>query len=228
MPCGMRASIRGLMVGTAGHDRRAGEPGDTHEEASPAVVAVAELSRISAARPRPGSARCRSSARQGELDMSIVFRRGTATLARTSRTVHRGPADHTASHARRRPHPHRVRRADPARTDRQHRADRRVDRHPGRRRGRQHSPDTAVPDARPQRPVLRLAARQHPELLSTYADLYAHGSRTPRHYRDLVRARVNQALQRHGLPIPDDTTSDKFALLGRGSTVTEPTAPTLF
>jgi DNA repair photolyase len=70
--------------------------------------------------------------------------------------------------------------------------------------------------------------RQHPELLSTYADLYAHGSRTPRHYRDLVRARVNQALQRHRLPIPDDTTSDEFALLGRRSTVTEPTAPTLF
>ncbi|MBM0240576.1 radical SAM protein, partial [Micromonospora sp. ATA32] len=45
--------------------------------------------------------------------------------------------------------------------------------------------------------------RQHPELLSTYAGLYAHGSRTPRHYRNLVRARANQALQRHGLPIPE-------------------------
>ncbi|SIM58915.1 hypothetical protein SAMN04489832_0834 [Micromonospora cremea] len=39
---------------------------------------------------------------------------------------------------------------------------------------------------------------------------------------------MNQALQRHRLPIPDDTASDKFALLGRRSTVTEPTAPSLF
>ncbi|MGC1211568.1 MAG: hypothetical protein WA890_09945 [Micromonospora sp.] len=70
--------------------------------------------------------------------------------------------------------------------------------------------------------------RQHPELLSTYADLYAHGWRTPRHYRDLVWALVDQALQRHGLPIPDDTTSDNFALLGRRFSVIEPTAPTLF
>ncbi|WP_091343862.1 hypothetical protein [Micromonospora rhizosphaerae] len=43
--------------------------------------------------------------------------------------------------------------------------------------------------------------RQDPELLSTSADPYPHGSRTPRHYRDLVRARMNQALQRHRLPI---------------------------
>jgi hypothetical protein len=38
---------------------------------------------------------------------------------------------------------------------------------------------------------------------------------------------VDQVLQRHGLPIPGDTTSGKFALLGRRSSVTEPTAPTL-
>ncbi|MFG2059308.1 hypothetical protein ACGFI9_35385 [Micromonospora sp. NPDC048930] len=54
------------------------------------------------------------------------------------------------------------------------------------------------------------------------------GSRTARHYRDLVLVRVDQALQRHGLPIPDDRTSDKFSLLGRRSAVTDTTAPPLF
>jgi DNA repair photolyase len=66
-----------------------------------------------------------------------------------------------------------------------------------------------------------------PDLLSPYADLYAHGSRTPRAYRGLVRARVNQSLRRHGLPIPDHDTSDKFALLGKRRPA-EPTEPTLF
>lgn len=70
--------------------------------------------------------------------------------------------------------------------------------------------------------------RQHPELLRTYADLYAHGPRTPRPYRDLVPARANRRCSATGLPIPDATSSDKFTLVGRRSSVTEPTAPTLF
>ena len=71
--------------------------------------------------------------------------------------------------------------------------------------------------------------REHPELVGTYAELYAEGSRTPRGYRDVVRARVNQALRRHGLPIPDHGTSDKFAMLGKRAPATPPPqAPTLF
>ncbi|MBU2667826.1 Rv2578c family radical SAM protein [Actinoplanes bogorensis] len=70
--------------------------------------------------------------------------------------------------------------------------------------------------------------RQHPELLSPYGDLYAHGSETPRPYRDLVRARVNQALRNHGLPVPDASTEDKFALLGKRAPTVSPPAPTLF
>jgi DNA repair photolyase len=71
-------------------------------------------------------------------------------------------------------------------------------------------------------------SREHPGLLPTYADLYAHGSRTPRSYRDLVQARVNRALRKHGLPIPDPSTSDKFALLGKRPAAPRPTDQTLF
>lgn len=56
---------------------------------------------------------------------------------------------------------------------------------------------------------------EHPELLDTYADLYAHGSEAPRAYRDPVRARVDRALRKHGLPVPDAGTEDRFALLGK-------------
>ncbi|WP_436535892.1 Rv2578c family radical SAM protein [Actinoplanes sp. HUAS TT8] len=70
--------------------------------------------------------------------------------------------------------------------------------------------------------------RAHPELVDTYAELYSQGSRTPRAYRDLVRARANQALRRHGLPVPDTSTEDKFALLGKRAPATRPEAPTLF
>ncbi|WP_436535998.1 radical SAM protein [Actinoplanes sp. HUAS TT8] len=68
----------------------------------------------------------------------------------------------------------------------------------------------------------------HPELVPTYADLYAHGSEVPRPYRDVVRARVNQALRRHGLPIPGTGTEDKFALLGNRSAPPPPLEQTLF
>jgi DNA repair photolyase len=72
--------------------------------------------------------------------------------------------------------------------------------------------------------------REHPELVATYADLYANGSRTPRAYRDLVQARVNQSLRKYGLPTPDTATEDKFALLGKRSPAPKPPAaePTLF
>ncbi|BCY08822.1 radical SAM protein [Actinoplanes sp. L3-i22] len=70
---------------------------------------------------------------------------------------------------------------------------------------------------------------EHPNLVPAYADLYAAGSRIPRAHQDLIRARVNQALRRHGLPLPDHDTSDRFALLGkRTPAATDPPAPTLF
>jgi hypothetical protein len=70
--------------------------------------------------------------------------------------------------------------------------------------------------------------REHPELRPIYADLYARGSRVPGPYLTTVRARVNQALRRHHLPVPDTDTSDKFALLGKRAPAAESTEPTLF
>jgi DNA repair photolyase len=70
--------------------------------------------------------------------------------------------------------------------------------------------------------------REYPDLLPVYADLYAESSRTPAAYRDVVRGRVHQALRRHGLPVPDTATSDRFALLGRRRVAAPPAEPTLF
>jgi hypothetical protein len=91
-----------------------------------------------------------------------------------------------------------------------------VDRRPGRRRGRRHSPDTAVPDGRRQRPVLRLAAPPASRTAPTYA-------RTARGRPVITATSSGHGWTRncHGLPIPGDTTSDKFALLGRRSSITE-------
>lgn len=69
---------------------------------------------------------------------------------------------------------------------------------------------------------------EHPHLVDSYTELYAHGSRAPQTYRNLVRARVHQALRNHGLPVPGVATEDKFALLGKRSTTAPPAAPTLF
>ncbi|MFI5908146.1 radical SAM protein [Dactylosporangium sp. NPDC051541] len=76
--------------------------------------------------------------------------------------------------------------------------------------------------------VLTWLRRRYPELLPAYTELYANGSRTPRAYRDTVKARVHQALHRHGLPVPDDSTEDKFALLGKRRPPPPPAEPTLF
>ncbi|MET0954729.1 MAG: radical SAM protein [Cryobacterium sp.] len=70
--------------------------------------------------------------------------------------------------------------------------------------------------------------REHPELLTTYTDLYATGSRVPQSYRELVRSRVNRALRRHGLPVPSRTASDKFALRGKRTPSPAVGQPTLF
>ncbi|TQS44130.1 radical SAM protein [Cryptosporangium phraense] len=71
-------------------------------------------------------------------------------------------------------------------------------------------------------------ARTHPDLVGTYEELYARGSRTPPAYRELVRARVERALRRHGLPVPDESTEDKFALLGKRAAPPPPAQSTLF
>jgi DNA repair photolyase len=75
---------------------------------------------------------------------------------------------------------------------------------------------------------LRWLRREHPELLNTYAGLYSHGSEAPGAYRDLVKARVNRALTKYSLPVPDANTEDKFALLGKRTSPAAPAAPTLF
>jgi DNA repair photolyase len=72
--------------------------------------------------------------------------------------------------------------------------------------------------------------REHPDLVPRYSEMFAHGSRSPQPYRDAVLDRVHQALRRHRLPVPDESTSDKFALHGkRGRTrPPEPGTETLF
>ncbi len=57
--------------------------------------------------------------------------------------------------------------------------------------------------------------REHPGLVPAYGELFAHGSRSPQPYRDTVMDRVHRALRRHGLPVPDESTTDKFALHGK-------------
>jgi DNA repair photolyase len=57
----------------------------------------------------------------------------------------------------------------------------------------------------------------HPELVATYTDLYAHGSRTPRQYRARLSGTIRPIIARHGLPDPDATVEDQFALNGRGA-----------
>lgn len=69
----------------------------------------------------------------------------------------------------------------------------------------------------------------HPELVVGYTRLYAAGTRAPQGYREMVWARVRDALVAHGLPVPNAEIADKFALHRRRLPVAaaEP-APTLF
>jgi DNA repair photolyase len=66
-----------------------------------------------------------------------------------------------------------------------------------------------------------------PELTERYAELYAHGSETPKKYQDWLAAHMLPAIESHGLPAPDETIEDKFALHGR-KTQPEPAQQTLF
>lgn len=69
--------------------------------------------------------------------------------------------------------------------------------------------------------------RERPALVQQYTRLYADGSRIPSEYRDTITARMHAALTRHGLPVPDESTSDKFALHGKRKTAPA-LEPTLF
>jgi DNA repair photolyase len=70
--------------------------------------------------------------------------------------------------------------------------------------------------------------REHPALLDSYVDLYARGSETPRPYRDQLDGRIRPLIARHGLPDPDETVEDKFALNGGADKIDSPARPTLF
>ncbi|TDV43552.1 radical SAM protein [Actinophytocola oryzae] len=68
-----------------------------------------------------------------------------------------------------------------------------------------------------------------PDLLDVYTRLYSSGSEAVRSYRDGLRSRILPIIERHGLPAPDETIEDRFALHGfRGGRPPEPTALTLF
>jgi DNA repair photolyase len=74
------------------------------------------------------------------------------------------------------------------------------------------------------RPVFYAWLRQaRPELVEEYTRLYAR----PQEYRDTLRARIRPLIAKHGLPAPDESIEDKFALHGRRRPP-EPAQPTLF
>jgi DNA repair photolyase len=68
----------------------------------------------------------------------------------------------------------------------------------------------------------------HPELVREYGELYSHGSQTPRRYRDWLSGQIRPMIAKHGLPNPDKTIEDKFALNGRSEVVTPQAQQTLF
>jgi DNA repair photolyase len=69
-----------------------------------------------------------------------------------------------------------------------------------------------------------------PDLAEEYGRLYSSGSEAMRTYREELRERMLPTIARHGLPAPDGTVEDKFALHGnRGRTpAPAPGQPTLF
>jgi DNA repair photolyase len=70
--------------------------------------------------------------------------------------------------------------------------------------------------------------RSYPGLVREYEELYSHGSRTPRRYRDWLSEQIRPMIAKHGLPDPDETIEDKFALNGRSEVKTPSAQQTLF
>jgi len=69
----------------------------------------------------------------------------------------------------------------------------------------------------------------HPELVPPYAELYGPSSQRLRAYQQETGARIRQLIAEHGLPDPDTTVEDKFALRGRrGQPPGEPAQQALF
>jgi DNA repair photolyase len=68
---------------------------------------------------------------------------------------------------------------------------------------------------------------EHPRLVRDYEALYSTGSETPQRYRDWLSDQIRPVIAGYGLPDPDETIEDKFALHGRRTT-NEPSQPTLF
>jgi DNA repair photolyase len=69
---------------------------------------------------------------------------------------------------------------------------------------------------------------EHPELVRDYAGLYSNGSETPSRYREWLSGQIRPLFSKYGLPDPDDTVEDKFALHGRSNTAEVAIQPTLF
>lgn len=67
-----------------------------------------------------------------------------------------------------------------------------------------------------------------PDLVGEYGALYARGSSTPRAYRDRLSDLIRPLIARRGLPDPDETIEDKFALNGRTEQTDTLAQPTLF
>ncbi|MFL6125332.1 radical SAM protein [Actinophytocola sp.] len=68
--------------------------------------------------------------------------------------------------------------------------------------------------------------RAHPALVEEYTRLYGKGG--TREYRDTLRERILPLIAEYGLPAPDESVEDRFALHGRRGRVAEPAQPTLF
>ncbi|MGW6740705.1 radical SAM protein [Streptomyces sp. NPDC055025] len=68
-----------------------------------------------------------------------------------------------------------------------------------------------------------------PDLAARYVQAYSNGSETSQQYRDWLGSRILPIIAEHGLPAPDETIEDKFALNGQ-TTLTPPATdqPALF
>lgn len=67
-------------------------------------------------------------------------------------------------------------------------------------------------------------AREHPDLVGRYRELYGNGAYAPKPYRELVAARVRQAARRHGLGRREERTEPRSRWEG-GSGSARPTPP---
>jgi hypothetical protein len=69
---------------------------------------------------------------------------------------------------------------------------------------------------------------EHPGLVDDYTQLYSTGSETPSRYREWLGGRIRSLFAKHGLPDPDASTEDRFALNGRRYAADDPAQLSLF